>query len=131
MKDERRYSVGELAELGSVSRRTVRYYVQEGLIPTPHGLGRGAHYDAEHLEQLLRVKAMQENGMTLEAIRSCLLQKDAPTPVPAPQLVSRSRWTRIELMPGVEFQLSSRHRLPSPKKLQELVDWCRQNLEEQ
>ena len=131
MEDERRYSVGDLAELGGVSRRTVRYYVQEGLIPSPHGLGRGAHYDAEHLERLLRVKAMQERGMTLEAIRIGLLQKDASTPVPALQLVSRSRWTRIELMPGVELQLSSRHRVPSPKKLQELVDWCRQNLEEQ
>jgi len=34
----KRFSVGELAELGGVSRRTVRYYVQEGLIPAPLGL---------------------------------------------------------------------------------------------
>jgi len=40
MADER-YSVGELADLGGVSRRTVRYYVQEGLLPTPLGVGRG------------------------------------------------------------------------------------------
>ena len=33
MKNQKRNSVGELAELGDVSRRTVRYYVQEGLIP--------------------------------------------------------------------------------------------------
>ncbi len=130
MKDQRRYSVGELAELGGVSRRTVRYYVQEGLIRVPHGLGRGAHYDDEHLEQLLRVKALQERGMTLDAIRAGLLRKDVPTPVtPTPLLVSRSRWTRVELMPGVELQLASRYRVPSPQKIQELVEWCRQNFQ--
>jgi DNA-binding transcriptional MerR regulator len=130
MNEERRYSVGELAELGGVSRRTVRYYVQEGLIPVPHGLGRGAHYDDEHLEQLLRVKALQERGMTLDAIRDGLLRQDAPATVKSVlPPVSRSRWTRVELMPGVELQLSSRHRVPSSKKIQELVEWCRRNFQ--
>jgi DNA-binding transcriptional MerR regulator len=130
MQEGRRYSVGELAELGGVTRRTVRYYVQEGLIPVPHGLGRGAHYDANHLEQLLRIKAMQESGMTLEAIRGEISREDRPTlGTPALPLVSRSRWTRIELMPGVELQLSGRCRVPPPRKLQELVEWCRRNLQ--
>lgn len=34
-----------MAELGGVSRRTVRYYVQEGLLSAPLGVGRGRHYD--------------------------------------------------------------------------------------
>ncbi|MBA2355458.1 MAG: MerR family DNA-binding transcriptional regulator, partial [Acidobacteria bacterium] len=38
------YAIGDLAALGGVSRRTVRYYVQGGLIPPPEGLGRGNHY---------------------------------------------------------------------------------------
>ena len=67
-----RYAIEELATLGGVSRRTVRYYVQEGLIPPPLGLGRGNHYTPEHLEQLLRVKALQENGRTLVEIRRVL-----------------------------------------------------------
>ena len=33
------YAIGELADLGGISRRTVRYYVQEGLLPPPRGLG--------------------------------------------------------------------------------------------
>jgi DNA-binding transcriptional MerR regulator len=64
-----RYSIDELASLGGVSRRTVRYYVQENLIPAPLGLGRGRHYTPEHLQQLLRVKALQESGRTLDEIR--------------------------------------------------------------
>ena len=35
-----RYAIQDLADLAEVSRRTVRYYVQEGLIPA--ALGRGA-----------------------------------------------------------------------------------------
>jgi DNA-binding transcriptional MerR regulator len=37
------YAIGDLAELAGVSRRTIRYYVQEGLVPAPLGLGRGSH----------------------------------------------------------------------------------------
>src|SRR6478609_8886644 len=68
--DAPRYAIGDLADLGGVSRRTVRYYVQEGLLPAPLGLGRGNHYTREHLDQLLRVKAMQEAGHTLDEIKS-------------------------------------------------------------
>lgn len=124
-----RYAIGDLATLGGVSRRTVRYYVQEGLIPPPLGVGRGNHYSADHLEQLLRVKAMQEAGRTLDEIRRALGQtrgsrigsqrvvEDAPLP--------RSLWRRIALARGVELHVASTARLPPPARLRELVDWCR------
>ena len=67
--DEPRYAIGDLADLGGVSRRTVRYYVQEDLLPPPFGVGRGNHYGRAHLDQLLRVKALQEVGRTLDEIR--------------------------------------------------------------
>jgi len=130
MDDAQRYSVGELAELGGVSRRTVRYYVQEGLIPTPVGLGRGAHYGPEHLEQLLRVKAMQEEGMMLEEILAALSGKPGraiPLAAAAIADVNRSRWTRLQLAPGLELHVSGARRLPPPGKLQELAEWCRRN----
>ena len=72
MPEEPRYAIGDLADLGGVSRRTVRYYVQEGLLPAPFGVGRGNHYGPEHLDQLLRVKALQEAGRTLDEIRRAL-----------------------------------------------------------
>jgi DNA-binding transcriptional MerR regulator len=123
-----RYAIGELATLGGVSRRTVRYYVQEGLIPPPLGLGRGNHYTAEHLEQLLRVKAMQESGRTLVEIQRALGQ---PTngrrhdESRREELPSRSLWRRIEVTPGVELHVTSTVRLPPPARLRELAEWCR------
>lgn len=123
-----RYAIGELATLGGVSRRTVRYYVQEGLIPPPLGLGRGNHYTAEHLEQLLRVKAMQESGRTLVEIQRALGQptngrrRDESR---REDLPSRSLWRRIEVTPGVELHVTSTVRLPPPARLRELAEWCR------
>src|SRR4051812_17009192 len=69
MTSAARYAIGDLARLAGVSRRTVRYYVQENLIPPPLGVGRGDHYGPQHLDQILRVKAMQEAGKSLDEIR--------------------------------------------------------------
>jgi DNA-binding transcriptional MerR regulator len=123
-----RYAIAELATLGGVSRRTVRYYVQERLIPQPLGLGRGNHYTAEHLEQLLRVKAMQENGRTLDDIRRALGQKPQVRAAQKPaheESPPRSLWRRVAVTPGVELHVASTVRLPSPARLRELAEWCR------
>ena len=127
-----RYAVGELADLGGVSRRTVRYYVQEGLIPPPLGVGRGDHYGREHLDRLLQVKALQEAGRTLDEIRQ-LLDAGAVTTTRASSAVARPLprevWRRVTVAPGVELHVSDNVRLPSPARLQELADWCRLHLD--
>src|SRR5215471_3457223 len=69
VSEEARYGIAELAELGGVTRRTVRYYSQENLLPAPLGVGRGKHYGREHLDRLLQVKALQERGQSLDEIR--------------------------------------------------------------
>ena len=131
MADSTRYAIGDLADLGGVSRRTVRYYVQEGLLPQPLGLGRGNHYGDEHLAQLLRVKRLQEAGRTLDEIRAELGQKPERAAIammpPSDPGRSRSLWRRIELAPGIELHVSANNRLPGPAKLEELANWCRLN----
>jgi DNA-binding transcriptional MerR regulator len=123
------YAIGDLADLGGVSRRTVRYYVQEGLLPAPFGLGRGNHYGPAHLEQLLKVKAMQEAGRTLEEIKHALGGTGEPASptraVETPNVLDRSVWRRITVAPGVEVHVAGGVRLPSPGKLNELAAWCR------
>jgi DNA-binding transcriptional MerR regulator len=124
-----RYGIAELAELGGITRRTVRYYIQEGLLPAPLGVGRGKHYTREHLERLVQVKALQERGQTLDQIRSPINTLGARSGLepPAAVHIPRSIWSRVELLPGLEIQVSSSYRLPSPGRLRELADWCRQN----
>lgn len=135
------YGIEDLASLGGVSRRTVRYYVQEGLLPAPLGVGRGKHYGREHLERLLAVKALQEAGRSLEQIRRTRAEGAArpdnvtvddsfgvhPPPAPAslPAWAARSLWRRLVLAPGVELHVANEVSLPAPMRLQELAAWCR------
>ena len=134
MTSEARYAIGDLATLAGVSRRTVRYYVQEGLIPPPHGVGRGNHYGPEHLEQILRVKALQEAGRTLDEIRRVPADRVAGRSSKASQTtepvahLDRSVWRRLTLAPGVELHIAGNIRLPSPGRLEELAAWCRLHL---
>ncbi|HEY1308676.1 MAG TPA: MerR family transcriptional regulator [Vicinamibacterales bacterium] len=126
MSDEVRYAIDDLAGLADVSRRTVRYYVQEGLIPAPLGVGRGRHYGKEHLERLLEVKAQQAAGRTLDEIRATVMARRGPKAVrretPMPE---RSVWRRLQLAPGLELHVAGHVTLPPPGLLGELADWCR------
>jgi len=124
------YSIDELAELGGVSRRTVRYYVQEGLLPAPLGVGRGRHYGRPHLDRLLEVKAWQESGLSLDDIRARRTSPPAggrSAPRPAPPL-PRSTWRRLDLGPGIELHVAHDVRLPAAGRLEELAAWCRTHL---
>jgi hypothetical protein len=126
------WNIADLAGLGGVSRRTVRYYVQEGLLPAPHGVGRGNHYGQEHLDRLLAVKAMQEKGWSLERIRAeagpaVRAAADAgPTQNVTVPRVPREAWTRLEVAPGVEVHVASGRRLPPPGRLAVLAALCRE-----
>jgi DNA-binding transcriptional MerR regulator len=122
------HGIEELAQLGGVSRRTVRYYIQEGLLPAPLGVGRGRHYDKRHLEALLRVKSLQESGHTLEEIRRTLSGRRPQVAAPIAFLPKRSLWRRFALAPGVELHVAGDVPLPSAAALEDLADWCRAHL---
>ena len=79
--DTRSYSLDELAALADLSRRTIRYYIQLGLVDRPVGETRAAHYTAKHLEQLLHIRKWTQAGVSLERIRELL--SGEPPPVPA------------------------------------------------
>jgi len=134
--DDQRYAIGDLASLGGVSRRTVRYYVQEDLLPPPFGVGRGNHYGQEHLDQLQRVKALQEAGHTLDEIRRALARGGpSVAPMRAPRLthsasrdLAPSLWRRLTLAPGVELHVEGTSRPLATVALRELANWCERHL---
>ena len=55
MEIKKKFSLEELSELTGISRRTIRFYIQKGLMNGPEGEKRGAYYTTEHLEDLLRI----------------------------------------------------------------------------
>lgn len=107
------FGVDELAERGGVSRRTVRYYIQRGLLPPPRGLGRGKHYTEAHLSTLVRIRELQEGAVPLETIAARLELPEAadglarePMPPSAPP--AQTSWTRVVLGPDVELHVRGR-----------------------
>ena len=50
------YSLTQLAKLADVTPRTIRYYISQGLLPSPGQQGPGTQYSDEHLERLRLIK---------------------------------------------------------------------------
>jgi DNA-binding transcriptional MerR regulator len=119
-------SIGELADAAGLSRRAIRFYVQQGLLPAPLGRGRGRHYDASHLEALRRIAELQSAGHSLDAIRQ--IRRGGPVPAPvAPPEGRRSRvarpalsaelWTRLQLAEGLELHFDATKFNPDVRQL--------------
>ncbi|MFJ9468213.1 helix-turn-helix domain-containing protein [Streptomyces caniferus] len=63
-------SIGEVAELTSLTPRTIRYYHEIGLVPEPQRNGAGNRsYRMEEITRLLWIQRMTAAGLSLEAIR--------------------------------------------------------------
>lgn len=66
------YSLAELARLADVTPRTIRFYIAQGLLPSPEAAGPRTTYADEHLERLMLIKKLQAAGMPLATIRGQL-----------------------------------------------------------
>ncbi|HDQ99273.1 MAG TPA: MerR family transcriptional regulator [candidate division WOR-3 bacterium] len=118
MKDEQMFSLEELCRLTGFTRRTVRYYIQLGLVDRPEGAGRGARYRPRHLEQLIAAHTWRRAGLSLERIRS-LREGGDDAPLP-PAAGAVEAWTRLTLAPGLELHVGASAGL-SPEELRSLV----------
>jgi DNA-binding transcriptional MerR regulator len=69
MSDDERFSLTELADLGRVTPRTVRYYLAQGLLPAVGLSGPGSKYDPAHLARLRLIRRLQAEHLPLAEIR--------------------------------------------------------------
>jgi DNA-binding transcriptional MerR regulator len=72
--------IGEVAERTGTTPRTIRYYEEIGLLPTPAGHEKGRHRtygaaDVERLEELLRLRSAL--GVSLEELKELVEHEDA------------------------------------------------------
>jgi DNA-binding transcriptional MerR regulator len=121
--DTERFSLSELCTLADQPTRTVRYYIQEGIINRPEGAKRGAYYTRDHLEQLLTIRKWQNAGLSLERIRELLSEPEGGI-VPPPRVKQPgdvSMRSHITLCPGVELVIDPQEAGLSPEAVRSLA----------
>ena len=65
-------TLNDLAQRTGVSPRTIRYYIQQGLMPSPGGMGPRAAYEEESLLNLRLIRHWQDHFLPLAEIRARL-----------------------------------------------------------
>ena len=70
--DTTTYKLEELAAAATITPRTVRYYLQRGVLAPPVFRGPDTVYEQGHLRRLLAIKALQERLWSLDSIAAAL-----------------------------------------------------------
>lgn len=100
------FTFDELCTLSGLSSRTLRYYIQIGLVDKPIGQTRAAHYVSLHLEKILRIKQLSDSGISLERIREVLAGDPLALPERAKQPGQIEVRTHLWIAEGIELQVS-------------------------
>ena len=118
---EKTFTLDELCTLTDLTKRTVRYYMQLGLVERPIGETRAAHYTSRHLDQLLRVKQLTEAGVSLERIREVMAGGDTPVPTRQRRPGSIEVRSHLFVAPGLEIQISPEEAGMTPEQVRAFV----------
>ena len=135
-----RYRIEDLCARTGFTRRTIRYYIEAGLLDPPAGRGRGGFYDEGHLRRLVEIRDLQERGLKLRTIQRQLLAGEPagqapagrPPAIPgvpegAPRQAGDGRevWARYPVSPGVELLVRGDVEAQAGARLEEAVRLAR------
>ena len=115
------FTLDDLCSLTDFSKRTVRYYMQLGLVDRPIGETRAAHYLEAHLQQLLRIKKLTDAGVSLERVREVLTGGDEPVPARAKKPGSIDVKSHLFVARGIELQISPDEAGLTPDQVRALI----------
>ena len=115
------FTLDELCGLTDLTKRTVRYYVQMGLVSRPEGETRAAKYASAHLEQLLLVKKWTAAGVSLDRIRELLQGGSPPVPERGPSPGSITVCSHLHVAPGIELVIEPTRAALTPEQLRHFV----------
>jgi hypothetical protein len=114
------FTLDQLSALTDLPLRTIRYYIQLGLVDRHEGDRKHARYTQKHLDQVLQVRAMADQGMPLERIKQLI--NGITTPVPPPKAAGDIYViSRVFIAPGVELHIEPQMAGLSPEKLRLFV----------
>jgi DNA-binding transcriptional MerR regulator len=97
------YQLTELCALVDLPIRTVRYYVQHGLVDRPEGGTRAARYGEKQLEQLRLIKKWSAAGLSLDRIRELLAGDEPGVPERSKRRGTLEVVSRLTIDDGVEL----------------------------
>ena len=117
-RTDQQFTADELATLANVPRRTLRYYIQLGLVDRPVGETRAAYYTRQHLRRLLEIREYTDQGFSLERIGELLRGKsEPPAAASAPRAGSMTVQTHIHLADGVQLVVEPGQARMTPEQL--------------
>lgn len=64
--------IHELAAKAGISVRTIRYYIEEGLLPPPSYQGKYSYYTLNYLDRLELIRRLKESYLPLREIREIM-----------------------------------------------------------
>ncbi len=119
------FSLEELCRLTGLVKRTVRFYLQRGLVDRPLGIKKSAYYTRRHLEQLLTIRKWKEAGVSLERIGEIMAQEiregsSIPVP-PHGRPGSVEVWSRMYLQDGLELAIEPSRVGLTPEQIRRLA----------
>ena len=115
------FSLDELCALTDLTKRTVRYYDQIGLVERPVGETRAARYGTLHLEQLLCIKKWTAAGVSLDRIRDLLQGEAAPVPARPRAPGALEVCSHLTVTDGIEIVIEPGRAGLSPEQLRQFV----------
>lgn len=117
----KQFSLDEVCTLTNLPKRTIRYYIQQGLVDRPIGEKRGAHYSQKHLDQLLTIQKWKDAGLSLERIKELLSDKGEPLPPARPRKSgSIEVWSHIHINDGIELNINPERAGLTPEQVRTL-----------
>lgn len=113
------YGIDALCALVELPRRTVRFYIQQGIIDHPIGEKRAAYYTTRHLEQLLTIRKWQNAGLSLDRIREIMATPETGAlPPPRPRGAGTVEvWSHLVVSDGLEVMLEPQRAGLSPEEV--------------
>ena len=133
INDERHYTLDELCTLTDISKRTVRFYMQEGLVDRSEGQRKGAYYLEKHLLQLLEIKKWQQAGLSLDRIKDIMKGEDEDKnipPIKPQQPGSLEVWSHLNIADGIQLQIEPNRSGLTSEQIRKLLKSVMNNYEE-
>ncbi|MBT3311250.1 MAG: MerR family transcriptional regulator [Desulfobacterales bacterium] len=108
MKEKKKwFKIGELERLTGISRRTVHYYLQIGLLHPPEKTGKTmAYYDELHIKKLETIGELKQQGLPLFAIR----EKISGVP--------KEKTNRVKLTESIQLKKHDEKKQKLPQRIQ-------------